>query len=85
MTNSHTQTGIHGSDGAAVARAEFASSLKGLLDVSAAVRSGADFALDLAGSNLGQSDVSRLHPGWDQHEGSMPHAQLTDPKTNHVD
>src|SRR6266550_1124704 len=42
MTNSHTQTGIHGSDSAAVARAEFASSLQGLLDVSAAVRSGAD-------------------------------------------
>ncbi len=42
MTNSHTQTGTPGSDGAAVARAEFASSLQGLLDVSAAVRSGAD-------------------------------------------
>jgi hypothetical protein len=42
MTNSHTQTGTPGSDGAAAARAEFASSLQGLLEVSAAVRSGAD-------------------------------------------
>ena len=42
MTNSHTQTGTPGSDGPAVARAEFASSLQGLLDVSSAVRSGAD-------------------------------------------
>src|SRR5437763_5183851 len=42
MTNSRTPTGTDGSDGAAVARAEFASSLQGLLDVSAAVRSGAD-------------------------------------------
>ena len=42
MTNSRTPTGTNGSDGAAVARAEFASSLQGLLDVSAAVRSGAD-------------------------------------------
>jgi diguanylate cyclase (GGDEF)-like protein len=42
MTDSHTQTGTHGSDGAAVARAEFASSLRGLLEVSTAVRSGAD-------------------------------------------
>jgi diguanylate cyclase (GGDEF)-like protein len=47
MTNSATQTGTHGDDGAAVARAEFASSLQGLLEVSSAVRSGADVGLVL--------------------------------------
>jgi diguanylate cyclase (GGDEF)-like protein len=42
MTNSQIQTGPRGSGDAAVAEAEFASSLQGLLDVSRAVRSGAD-------------------------------------------
>src|SRR5947207_5915169 len=42
MTNLHTQTGLQGSGDVPVAEAEFGSSLQGLLEVSRAVRSGAD-------------------------------------------
>ena len=42
MTNSQTQTGPEGSGDVTVAEAEFGSSLQGLLEVSRAVRSGAD-------------------------------------------